>query len=356
MILLRFLLIPISFLYGIITWFRNKLFDFGVLHQREYNIPLISLGNITVGGTGKTPHVEYLVRLLTDKFELATLSRGYGRKSKGFVLADNTSSYKDIGDEPLQFASKFENLKVAVDENRRNGIEKLQSQFPSLQAILLDDCFQHRYVKPGLNILLIDYHTVDERQFMLPSGMLREYKSGSKRADIIIVTKSPSIFSPIEKRRIDDLIQPKPHQKVYYSYIDYKNIIAFTPAAKKLLKDNPDFNISDYKTLVFAGIANITPLTDYLNDNAREVIVSQFVDHHEYNMADLIRIGKEYNEIILSKKIMITTEKDAMRLKSDYLYPVIAEYPLFYIPIEVSIHQQDREFDEKITSYVESYL
>ena len=355
MILLRLLLFPISILYGLVTWVRNKLFDIGILKEQEYDIPLISVGNITVGGTGKTPHVEYLVRLLSERFQLATLSRGYGRKTSGFVLANEKSNFQEIGDEPLQFSSKFEKLIVAVDEDRKRGIKKLQEAFPNLNAILLDDCYQHRYVKPGINILLVDYHSVDTRQFMLPTGMLREYKSGSNRADIIIVTKSPSIFSPIEKRRIDELIRPKPHQKVFYSYIDYKNIVAFTPAAKKLLEENPDFSISDYKTLVFAGIANLTPLTDYLNDNAREVIVSEFNDHHSYSIADLLRVGKEFDEIILSKKVMITTEKDAMRLKSEDLFPIISEYPLFYIPIEIAIHQEDNEFDEKILSYVESH-
>ena len=206
---LQILLLPFAFCYGMIMLVRNLLFDLGVLPSEKFDIPVISVGNLSLGGTGKTPHIEYLIRLMGDRMLTATLSRGYGRESKGFILASRRSNVKYIGDEPLQFVKKFHNIKVAVDEKRVRGIHKLMDKFPDLGLVLLDDAFQHRWVKPGISILLTDYHQLFTEDHVVPSGRLREFRSGAKRADVIIVTKTPKVFSPITRRRILEDLKPQ---------------------------------------------------------------------------------------------------------------------------------------------------
>lgn len=352
MLILRILLLPFSFLYGIVTLIRNKLFDFNILKSKSFDVPTISVGNIEVGGTGKSPHVEYLINLLCDKYFVATLSRGYGRKTKGFIIADESKNYNDIGDEPLQFYKKHGNIIVSVDERRTHGVSELLKLENPPEVILLDDCYQHRWIVPGLNILLLDYNTFDTKQFMLPSGRLREFKSGKSRADIIIVTKSPTIFSPIEKRRLQDIIEVQPYQKLFFSYIDYQEMVPLTPCAEQM-KLEGNLKLSETKTLVFAGIANVTPLVDYLGGVAKELFISEFTDHHSYSPADILGVISEFKDISLSKKIIITTEKDAMRLQDERLMPLIVDYPVFYIPIKVVVHQTDHEFDQDVLRYVE---
>ena len=213
------IMLPISLCYGLAMQIRNWLFDINLLCSKTFDKPVISVGNLTFGGTGKTPHIEYLIRLLTPELFIATLSRGYGRKTRGFILASIPSSAKQIGDEPLQFLKKFDPIKVAVDEKRKRGIHLLLEKHPDLNVILLDDAYQHRYVKPGLSILLTDFHRPYPEDIILPSGTLREFRSGAGRADIIIVTKTPKIFSPITRRRIIEELKPKNHQRIYFSYI-----------------------------------------------------------------------------------------------------------------------------------------
>ena len=354
MFFLRVLLLPFAFLYGLITKVRNLLFDFGVFTSKEYQTKSISVGNITVGGTGKSPHIEYLINLLNEDFKLATLSRGYQRKTKGYLVADQKSTYAEIGDEPMQFHSKFNDITVVVDENRQRGIENIEKDIQP-DIILLDDCYQHRWVKPQLNILLLDYSTIDKKQVMLPSGELREWKSGKKRADLIVITKSPKLHSPIESRRISGLVKPQKTQNIFFSYIDYKAIQPFNYSAKDLLEKG--FELNNFKTLVFAGIAKITPLIDYLKQESREVIVNKFSDHHNFKPVDIVKIVNQFKEIISSKKIVITTEKDAMRLKDQRLFPLLEEIPVFYLPIEIKFHDgPDKEttFDQTILEYVRS--
>ena len=354
MFFLRVILLPISFLFGIVTKIRNLMFDIGILKSKEYSTKSISVGNITVGGTGKSPHIEYLVRLLNTKYKIAVLSRGYRRKTKGFLIANKESNYKDIGDEPMQFHSKFDSIKVVVDENRQRGIENIEKEIQP-DIILLDDCYQHRWVKPKLNILLLDYSTIGKTQFMLPSGELREWKSGINRANIIVVTKSPKIHSPIEHRRISSLIKPLKYQTIYFSYINYNNIKPFNRKAEDLLKDG--FEIKNFKTLVFAGIAKITPLIDYLKQESKEVIVLKFDDHKNYEPVDMIKITNKFDEIITRKKILLTTEKDAMRLNDSRLFPLLEESPVFYLPIEIKFHkglEEEISFDKTILDYVQS--
>lgn len=354
MFIVRVLLLPISFLYGVITFFRNTLFNTGLFKSKPFNTFSISVGNITMGGTGKSPHIEYLIRLLKDSKKIATLSRGYKRESTGFVLADKNSTYRDIGDEPMQFHSNFKDVSVAVDENRRRGIESLE-KIITPDIILLDDCFQHRWVKPSLNIVLLDYSTVGDKQFMLPSGELREWKTGIQRADIIVVSKSPNIYSPIENRRITELINPKPHQKIFFSYISYKEIIPFNSKAKQLFEEE-NFDIKDFKVNVFAGIAKIGPMIDHLQIISKDVILSEFYDHYAFEPADIVGITNQFKEIISSDKILMTTEKDSMRLKDERIYPLLEEFPVFYLPIEIKFHKTHEDeitFDQTILEHVQ---
>jgi tetraacyldisaccharide 4'-kinase len=352
MFLIRVIILPISFLFGIIVFVRNKLFDIGVLSSKSFDMPVISVGNIAVGGTGKSPHVEYLIRLLKKDESIATLSRGYKRSTNGFLVANEDHNHHDVGDEPLQFYKKFPEVKVAVDEKRVHGVLTLMNDDPKLDVVLLDDAYQHRWIIPGLNILLIRYSDIGDRQYMMPSGYLREWRRGRNRADIIIVTKSPQVFSPIEARRIASVLNPKPYQKVFFSYIKYLQEKPFTNSARELVEKEKQFNIDDYKVLLVSGIQNSSSIRTYLEQKTKEVIVSDFSDHHNYSMADLLRIINEYEEIVGSKKIIITTEKDSMRLLDERLLPVIQKYPVFYTPIEIVIHHQENGFDTLVRDYV----
>jgi tetraacyldisaccharide 4'-kinase len=352
MLILRILLIPVSYLYGFIIHSRNLLFDWNILKSKTYPLSSICVGNIEIGGTGKTPHVEYLIRLLKDKYSVVTLSRGYGRKTKGFVEADETKTYKDIGDEPMLFFTKYPDVKVYVDEKRTRGVEKILKDNQKVEVVLLDDCYQHRWIKAGLNILLLDYHNIDQPQYMLPSGRLREFKSGMDRADIVIVTKGPSVFSPIENRRVSNILQLKSWQKLFFSYISYKNLVPFTSAAEQLVQLDSKFNLKEFKALVFAGIAKMDPLVEYMNAQVKETIVHDFSDHHNYSVADVVSISNSFKAITLAKKIIVTTEKDAMRLIEERFSSVIEDLPMFYIPIEVGIHQENNQFDSLILEYV----
>ncbi len=328
--------------------FRNKLFDWRLMPSKKFDIPVICVGNLTFGGTGKTPHVEYLVKLLMNEYTLATLSRGYGRETKGFIIASDYMNYLQIGDEPLQFKHKFEDIHVVVDERRKRGIKLLLEKVPGLDVVILDDAFQHRYVKPGLSIILSDYHNLYTQNYLFPTGTLREFRSGAKRADIIIVTKTPKIFSPITRRMLIDEIKPKSYQQLYFSYISYGDL-------KSIDKDKESYKISKVSTiLMFAGIANTYPLEAYLKRNCGELIVMNFPDHHKYIEKDLLKIMGKFNDIFTANKMIITTEKDMMRLIKQNMYNIIKDYPIYYIPIEIKFHQNDEaKFNNQIMEYVE---
>jgi tetraacyldisaccharide 4'-kinase len=335
-------------MYGMIIQIRNWLFDLHILPAREFNLPVISVGNLSYGGTGKTPHIEYLIRLLAPGKFVATLSRGYGRKSSGFLLATKRSSVKYIGDEPLQFLKKFERIKVAVDEKRSRGIRKLLEKHPDLEVILLDDAFQHRYVKPGLSILLTDYHRLYSDDLVLPSGTLREFRSGAKRADIIIVTKTPRIFSPITRRRILEELKGETRQRIFFSYITYADPVpVFEP--ETLVFPQKITNI-----LLFTGIANDYPLREHLERMCSELVVMRYSDHHVYNVKDVEDIVGKFNDLPTQKKILVTTEKDVMRLKTPELSVYLKNLPLFCVPMQIEFHGADKEnFDKAILDYVD---
>ncbi len=344
----KVLLIPFAWLYGIVIRIRHLLFNADILKSESFSIPIIGVGNLSLGGTGKTPFVEYLIRLLSEENKLAVLSRGYGRNTKGFLIANQYSGHKDIGDESLQYHNKFtKNIKIAVCEDRREGINNLMQDDENLDVILLDDSFQHRYVKPGLSILLTDFHNLYMEDYLLPAGTLRDVVSEAKRADIIIVTKTYKVLSPITRRRIKGIMKPQEHQSLYYSYISYGNLIPFSVY-------NDHKSPKNISTIVlFCGIANSYPLQEYLRDMCVDLLVLDFPDHHTYRKKDLNLVIRTFNDAFTRNKIIITTEKDAMRLiKSEYSN-LLDNIPLFYIPIEVKLHGlDDSNFSNQIKKYV----
>lgn len=344
----KILLLPFGFLYGLIIRIRHWMFDVQILKSESYELPIIGVGNLSLGGTGKTPMVEYLIRLLSSENKIAVLSRGYGRNSKGFLIANQYSGHRDIGDEPMQYHNKFKNdIKVAVSEDRRKGIVNLMQDDENLDVILLDDCYQHRYVLPGVSILLTDFHNLYMEDYLLPAGNLRDVVSQAKRADIIIVTKTYKVLSPITRRRIKGILKPEEHQSLYFSYIDYGDLIPVPgfegiPAPKKI------------STIVlFCGIANSYPFQEYLRDLCVDLFVIDFPDHHNYSKKDLQLVARTYNDAFTRNKIIVTTEKDAMRLvKSEYIRE-LESLPLFYISIEVKLHGLDSSnFANQIKKYV----
>jgi tetraacyldisaccharide 4'-kinase len=346
--ILQILLFPVSYCYGILMMVRNRFYDLGILCSEKFNIPVISVGNLSFGGTGKTPHIEYLIRLAGNKKLTAALSRGYGRKSKGFLLAADGSNAFEIGDEPMQLLSKFRNILVAVDEKRVRGIHKLMELHPDLGLVLLDDAFQHRSVKPGISILLTDYHHLYSEDHVVPSGRLREFRSGAGRADIIVVTKTPKVFSPITRRRIEEEISPGPSQRLFFSFLTYGNFVPFNQEEDLAILQKVSY------ILLFTGIANDYPLQEEVGRKCADLSIMKFPDHHQYEMKDLEKIRSKFMDLPSRKKIILTTEKDIMRLKIPEFREFLKDLPLFYIPVEVSFHEKDKlEFDKLINDYVE---
>jgi tetraacyldisaccharide 4'-kinase len=345
--LLKIIGYPFSIIYAVITSFRNLLYDLGIYKTHEFDIKLISVGNLTTGGTGKSPHIEYLIRLLKEEGEIATLSRGYKRKTTGFVLADENSTAEQIGDEPLQFKKKFNEVQVAVDVNRARGIEKLTNQFPNLKAIFLDDAFQHRSIKPGINIMLTDYANLYYNDYLLPAGSLRETRSGFKRADIIIVTKIPPNISAVDRRRVLKEIDALEYQTAYFTYIKYGDLIPLRKELNPAVQDLKKFSV-----LMLTGIANPISLNDHLKEKVKSLQSLNFSDHHNYTIADFQKINKLFEEMPGPDKIIITTEKDAMRLLKAELSDEVSHLPIYYLPIEIEFHGSDGKFfNDQVLTY-----
>jgi tetraacyldisaccharide 4'-kinase len=352
MVLVKIILFPVSCLYGLIVGFRNKLFDWKILPSKSFNIPVISIGNLSAGGTGKTPHTEYLAALLKDKYNIAILSRGYRRKTRGFIMVTPEQSQLDIGDEPMQYLKKFPDVVLAVDENRKRGIAKIMAEKPDTEVILLDDAFQHRYVKPGKSIILTDYHHLFVNDYLIPTGMLRERIKGVRRADMIVVTKTPKVFSPITRRNLVKELSPGRHQQLFYSYVAYENPVPL----KLCTNQNPAASKYNYIIMV-AGVANSYPLQEYLRGICNELIVMDFQDHHQYTKPDLEKILREYQSIISKDKVIFTTEKDATRLDNVEFAPYLDVLPFYYIPITVKFHDCDElKFDKLILDYVQKSI
>lgn len=343
---------PFSWLYGLGVGIRNYLFDAEILKSKSYSIPVISVGNITVGGAGKTPHVEYLIDLLRDEMQVAVLSRGYKRKSRGYVVADEDTTMRDIGDEPFQIKQKFEGVYVAVDKDRCHGIDHLISDEDTkdVEVILLDDAFQHRYVKPGVNILLVDYHKFINYDKLLPAGRLREPQSAKVRADIVIVTKCPKNLNPIDYRVLSKAMDLKAFQQLYFttlSYCDLKPIFngGDTVPLNEIMGEN---------ILLLTGIASPEHLQVDIMEYTRGVKLETmaFSDHHNFTERDVERINERFAAMPSPKRI-ITTEKDQVRLF--YLEGLSEEVKqnIYALPIKVEFMLEGgKTFNEKIESYV----
>lgn len=333
----KYILFPFSICYWLFTYVRNVCFNIGILHQEEFQVPLISVGNITVGGTGKTPHVQYIINLLQGK-NIASLSRGYKRKTTGFVLSDETTSVADLGDEPFLLQKRFPDLHVAVCEKRVVGVNELLSQFPDLQGIILDDAFQHRYVKPQLQIVLIDYNRPLWKDCVFPVGYLREGKYALKRADIVVVTKCPESFSETDKRfwlkklKIDE-------SKLFFSQMEYGSV--YQNSTKQPFENTNFF--AGKSICLITGIAQPKPLVDYLKQFNVDLIHKSFPDHYSYSEMDKFAL-----EELSKNHTIVTTEKDIYKLAE-----ILPDSELFVIPIQPKfLFGKENQFNEMILNAV----
>lgn len=341
---LRWFLLPFSWLYGSIILIRNWCYDAGIFKSQGFDIPVISVGNLDIGGAGKSPMTEYLVHLFKGYKKVATLSRGYGRNTQGFLIADANSTATQIGDEPAQFKQKFPDITVAVCEKRVNGINQLKGNH---NLIILDDAYQHRAVKAGLSILLFDHSRIFEPRFILPAGNLREPFSGRKRADIIIVSKCPSSLSLQEQQNIKSRIDPFSHQTLFFSAISYGNL--------QDINADPVTTIIDAETVVFliTGIANPTPLLKHVKKQAKQVVHHNYPDHHQFSLKNIAKLADEFNACTTDKKLIITTEKDIQRLREHELLPAVKQLPVLVMPIQVQFLAGGQEaFDKTLKNYV----
>ncbi len=350
----KILIFPLSLLFGLVIRIRNYLFNNEILRSESFNIPIISVGNIAVGGTGKTPHVEYLINLLSNNFRVAVLSRGYKRKTRGFVLAVKESPASEIGDEPAQIKNKFPDLVVAVDANRVSGVKKIMEKHPDTELIILDDAYQHRRISPGISILLSDFNNRFTKDFLMPYGRLREHRKNSRRANYIIISRSPLDLSPIDRRIIVGEVAPMSYQHMYFTSVVYKE-------PEPLFPDTPEplclskIAETNRNILLVTGIAAPEYLYNYLSIYSKRIIHLSFADHHTYTQNDLDIINKKYSTLDSANRCLITTEKDAARLKE---IPNIADFidkSTYFIPIGVSFLNDDaEEFNNFIIDYVKT--
>lgn len=333
--LAKFFLFPFSLIYGLGVSIRNSFYETGMLKGSKFNLPVINVGNLTVGGAGKTPHIEYLILLLREYLNIATLSRGYKRKSKGFRLVQQRDQVSTVGDEPLQFKRKFSSIVVAVAESRNIGIPQLVQKHPNLQGILLDDAFQHRSVIPGLNILLTEFNNPFFEDYLLPMGRLREGRASYNRADIIIVSKCPNHLSELERSTYKKEINPLPHQTVFFSKYEYLQPYLIFDFTQKLVPP-PNSTI-----ILISAIASTDYLLDYLHNQFEEVISMKYEDHHYYTGVDLEQLTLTFNQIENPNKYIITTEKDGIRLGEHYKYIQQKNLPIYILPIKVAFLDSD---------------
>lgn len=354
-IALAFLLFPLSILYGILVFFRNKMYDQGILKSQSFKLPLISVGNITVGGTGKTPHIEYLADLLKEEFDLATLSRGYKRKSKGFQMVTAESTVKEAGDEPLQIKRKFPGITVAVSRNRVKGVKSLRKKLPNLDLVLLDDAYQHRKIKVNLSILLIDYNHPLSKDFLLPLGNLREQAYEKRRANIIIITKSPANLQPIQRRVLLKKLRPYPYQSVFFTTYQYdkprKVFGQYGEGSDSYKEEN--FPDNDTTILLVTGIANPRVLKNHIEETyTKKIKKLKFPDHKIYTKKEIRKIHRSYDKIG-GKKAIVTTEKDAIRFRELSDFPEELKKHMYYIPIRVKfLNNRTSDFNRQILEHV----
>jgi len=349
--LLRIVLLPFSWIFGFIILLRNIIYEKGWLKSTQFELPVIAIGNLSVGGTGKTPHIEYLIRLLGNHYKLAVLSRGYKRKSKGYHLALPTDDANIIGDEPLLLKRKYPAIAMCVAENRMLAVPQLLGDVPEIQVILMDDAFQHRSVRPSLSVLLTTYNNPYFNDYMLPAGRLREFPSEAKRADFIIVTKIPETITKEQRNSFIQQIQPLKHQKVLFSTLRYGTPYnLMNPAERISLNSNLD-------VYLFCGIAATEELESYVKSKSRNSWLREFPDHHYYDRYDLENILTAYSSIESNNKIMLTTEKDAARLIEHREWFIQKKLSIFALPVEVRFFDEDKQiFDSEILNYLEAVI
>ncbi len=340
----RILLLPFALLYWLGIAIRNWLYDKRILESTSFGLPLICVGNLSVGGTGKSPMVEYLVANLKNKFKVATLSRGYKRKTRGYALADEKTTALEIGDEPMQFHLKFPEVPVAVGEERILAIPELLHDRPETKVIILDDAFQHRSVKAGLNILLTDYNNLFTRDFYLPTGDLRDLKSSYKRAEIIVVTKCKKDLEEVEKQKLIKEINPLPGQQVFFTAINYSRPYHIISKMEKGLDKKVEI-------LLVTGIANPRPLKKLLEEHSNTYQMLQYADHHIFTIDDLKEIKQAFNKIDTGEKVILTTEKDAVRLLK--FSDEIKDLPFYVVPVRHQfLFQEENRFDQLVSDFV----
>lgn len=327
---LRFLLFPFGLIYWLVTAIRNFFYDKGIFSSYKAPIKVIAVGNLSVGGTGKTPQIEYLIRLLSENYKTAVLSRGYKRSSEGFVLAGQNTTVEELGDEPFQFFLKFKNINIAVDANRKNGIKNLLKLEHSPEVILLDDAYQHRKVTADIYVLLTAYTDLYSDDFILPVGNLRESRSGARRAKVIIVTKCPSDISEVEKQKIIEKLNPSKHQQVFFTTIKYDEYVYAADSKYKITE------IQSTAKVLLAGIAKPQPFFDFLK--SEQNILLKYPDHHNFSDDEIASIKTK-----ASGKIIVTTEKDYVRIREKF-----DGNQLFYLPIKTEFLADRAAFDELI--------
>jgi len=344
---IRILLFPFSLIYALIVTIRNWCFDKKILPSTSFNLPVICVGNLAVGGTGKSPMVEWLIQSLKDRYPVAVLSRGYKRKTRGYALANASTTALDIGDEPMQFHSKFPEVAVAVGEERIVAIPQLLHDRPETRAILLDDAFQHRAVKAGLNILLTDYSNLFTRDWWLPSGDLRDAPSSYRRAQAIVVTKCPDDLEDDQRRAIAIEIGPRPGQELFFSAIDYGTPYHITRLDQEVIDE-------DVEVLLVTGIANPAPLKRWLNDHSRTYYEIAYSDHHIFTIDDLHTITRRFTSISAGKKLILTTEKDAVRLIK--FRQELEAWPFYVLPITPRfLFGEEGRFADMIIQFINEF-
>ena len=339
---MRYLLFPFSFIYGSITAMRNLLFDYGIFKSQSYTIPIICIGNLSVGGTGKTPHIQYLLDLLKNNYNVAVLSRGYGRKNSSLQFVKITSNAFEVGDEPLQLKQNNLECLVVVEKNRNKGVKQILKDFPETEVILLDDGYQHRWIKAGFNILITRYSMPYYKDYIMPVGNLRESKKGAERTNAIIFSKTPRNSNPTEKKGMVKKLNLFAHQEAYFSHINY--------CFWRCISTNKEFTTDEhYSITLVSGIANPTPLLEYLQGLGHKVKHLKFADHHNYTKNDITNILSKYDKDSSAKKLILTTEKDATKLKE--FEGKFTDANLYYIPIEIAF-EESKKFEKQLLNYV----
>lgn len=342
---LRLLLYPFSLVYGTIIWCRNRLYDAGYLKQTSFDLPVIVVGNLEIGGTGKSPMSEYLIRLFKDRYRLATLSRGYGRKTKGFVEVSEGMTAKEVGDEPLQFKHKFPEITVAVQEDRVAGVHTLAKNH---EMVILDDAYQHRALKPGFSILLFDYNRINDFRVLLPAGNFRDHFSERRRADIMVVTKCPDDLTAADREQIVQKLKvPQRSTPIYFAGISYGEPLAYDPINQPPLRLE-----AIQQALIVTGIARPAPLLAHLRTRIPRIGTLTFPDHHPFSKGDIHQIGQLYEAMKAAEKVILTTEKDIMRLQAAEFAAQLKKWPIYYIPIKMKFLGQDGEnFEKQLIDY-----